>query len=378
MNLVEEDVLNELEALELPALSWGILDGRLSEPEVVRVIEAVLDAHDDVTTPPTAVLAALQRQAVLLRQPDAAEPTYRTRLGEAVRLFARLRQLFPQHVTAGTWSAAANLVFDYRLVARSRHFPRRDIVSADVVDDLVEAHRLTPTQIIALRHLVGADDSESRLARFQVLATDHILMELGPDRSSATIITAGTGSGKTRAFYIPALTDVVGSFTDESWTKVIAVYPRVELLKDQLAEIIGQAHRVHLELQAQSARPIRIGAFFGSTPHTHRVSERWGWRQRPDGSLQCPYIACWNCGSPMLWMSDDREARQEVLECRDCGTRSLPGQLALTRRGMADEPPDILFTTTEMVNRHLSSSEYGRIFGIGPRGAPPATPPAAR
>jgi hypothetical protein len=364
---LHEDILNELEALELPALSWGILDARLSETEIRRVIETVLDAHGDFTTAPDAVRTALQQQAVLLRADDSSEASYRTRLGESLRLFARLRQLFPQHLTAGTWSAAANLVLDYRLIARSRYFPRRDVVPADVFDALVETHRLAPKQIVALRHLLGAHDPSSRLARFQVNATDQILGELGPDHSSSTIITAGTGSGKTRAFYIPALTDVAGALSNDPWTKVLAVYPRVELLKDQLAEVIGQAHRVYVELGEESSRPIRIGAFFGSTPHTNRVSERWGWRQRPDGSLQCPYIACWVCGSPTFWQADDRERRREVLVCRDCGARSLPGQLALTRTGMADNPPDILFTTTEMVNRHLSSLEYGHVFGVGNR-----------
>lgn len=365
MDRLQEDVLNELEARELQALSWGILDGRLSEAEVRRVIEQVLEQHQDFTTDSGSVREALQQQAVLLD--DGTGASFRTRLGESVRLFARLRQLFPQHLSAGTWSAAANLVFDYRLIARSRYFPRRDVIPADVLEGLVENHRLTTIQVAALRHLLAVDDPNSRLAHFQVAATDQVLKQLGQAQSTATIITAGTGSGKTRAFYVPALTDVVGSFSDEPWTKVVAVYPRVELLKDQLAEVIGQAHRVHLELEERSTRPIRIGAFFASTPHTNRVSDRWGWRQRSDGSLQCPYIACWACGAPMLWQKHDRTNRDEVLTCRDCGMRSLPDQLALTRMGMAQRPPDILFTTTEMVNRHLSSLEYGRIFGVGTR-----------
>jgi hypothetical protein len=367
MNRIEEAVLNELEAQELSALSWGIVDAFLPRREVLRAAELALDAAGDLTTQPDDVLEALLRQAVLLQINDGGEPAYRTRLSESVRLFARMRQLFPAHLTTGTWLAAANLVFDYRLIARSRRFPRRDVVPADVLDDIVRRHRLAPNQLAALQHLLGADDVDSRLARFQVVATTHILSQLGLERSSATIITAGTGSGKTRAFYMPGLTDVVGSFSGESWTKILAVYPRVELLKDQLAEVIGQAHRVHRELEKESLRPIRIGAFFGSTPHTNRVSERWGWRQRPDGSLQCPYIACWVCGAPMLWQRADRENRREVLECRDCGTRSIPGQLALTRAGMAEDPPDLLFTTTEMVNRNISSLEYGHVFGIGTR-----------
>ncbi len=367
MNWIEEAVLNDLEAQELGALSWGIVDAHLTRRDVLDVVERLLDEHGDVTTPADNVLERLLRQAVLLEVGDGEEPAYRTRLSESVRLFARLRQLFPAHLIAGTWSAAANLVFDYRLIARSRRFPRRDVRPRDVLDDLVEAHRLAPVQVAALQHLLEADDDKSRLARFQVLATRHILGQLGSEDLSATIITAGTGSGKTRAFYIPALTDMVGSFADESWTKILAVYPRVELLKDQLAEVIGEANRLRGELEERSLRPIRIGAFFGSTPHSNRVSARWGWRERPDGSVQCPYIACWVCGGPTLWRREDREKGREVLECRDCAARSVPGQLALTRAGMATEPPDLLFTTTEMVNRNLSSLEYGHVFGIGPR-----------
>ena len=84
-------------------------------------------------------------------------------------------------------------------------------------------------------------------------------MEKG--NSSGTLVSAGTGSGKTLAFYLPALSRIFEHVvTDENskrWVKVLAIYPRNELLRDQFREIYGEV-RI-LDRILENERKIKLG-----------------------------------------------------------------------------------------------------------------------
>jgi hypothetical protein len=365
--LTERDleILSDLERLELPTLSWGIVDAALSRDDVLRAVEAAIDGAGDYVTAPQDVLDQLVRHAVLA--PVVDKPDYfRTRFAEAVRLFARLRQLFPNHIRDQTWRAAPELVSDYRVLTRARRIPQRDVPPKGAIDEALAAaqHGSPTTSRLVLETLLGVGHEERPLARFQSEALRHILRMVDEQRTTATMITAGTGSGKTLAFYLPAFVDVVQQLDRSFWTKAVAIYPRVELLKDQLSEAVRHAQRLRPVLEKAGIRPVRIGAYFGSTPY--RIGdnlEKRGWKQLGRQSHLSPFLLCWVCGAPTTWPSSRRAAGEEVLRCRDCGAESQPGDLALTREGMRANPPDILFTTTEMINRSLSSISYGHIFG---------------
>ncbi|MCP2937901.1 hypothetical protein NK983_34920, partial [Salmonella enterica subsp. enterica serovar Typhimurium] len=53
-------------------------------------------------------------------------------MAEGVRLFARLRQLFPGTHDGTAWVNGATLVADYRLLWRPRKYPARDLTPAEV------------------------------------------------------------------------------------------------------------------------------------------------------------------------------------------------------------------------------------------------------
>ncbi len=66
-------------------------------------------------------------------------------------------------------------------------------------------------------------------------------------------------------------------------------------------------------------------------------------------------------------MNVDRNNGVERLSCGDphCSV-SIPGdELPLTREALRKAPPDVLFTTTEMLNRHLSTWEDEQLLGLG-------------
>ena len=92
-----DELLNALEDLELPLLSWGVTSGTLAHNEVLETIDRFLMAHPDECDGAETedVLGSLLRAALLFRIPRSSRPRrYRSRLAETLRLTTRLRQLF--------------------------------------------------------------------------------------------------------------------------------------------------------------------------------------------------------------------------------------------------------------------------------------------
>src|SRR5207253_3607919 len=122
----------------------------------------------------------------------------------------------------------------------------------------------------------GTED-ERQLTEFQVRTTERILRLRGHDRPVGTVISAGTGSGKTLAFYLPAYVTIASRLSGEYWTKCLALYPRNELLKDQLREALANARRLAPTLVATGRRKLVLGALYGDVPHTARNVAQPGW-----------------------------------------------------------------------------------------------------
>ena len=57
------------------------------------------------------------------------------------------------------------------------------------------------------------------------------------------------------------------------------------------------------------------------------------------------------------------------LECQRCGGQVTSDEFRLTRTAMQDQVPDVLFTTTEMLNQQLSDGWSRHVFGVGARAA---------
>ena len=64
-------------------------------------------------------------------------------------------------------------------------------------------------------------------------------------------------------------------------------------------------------------------------------------------------------------------ASSHVLRCAACNFDVPVGTtITLTRDQMRDEPPDVLFTTTEMLNRLLMDGRMRHLIGVGRGGMP--------
>ena len=357
------EILSEIERQEAKLLTWGVVDGAMGGDELLDTIEDAA-GHLEIDMDPEAVFEELLGRRLIIEAHDAGDDRYRTRMAEAVRIYSRLRQWFP----GKPWATAAPLVADFRFDLQPRRVPRRilepEAVAERLAPDAGSRHRTAVDRLVS-----GANGfQERKLAAFQLEAAERILRGLTTGRRGGTIITAGTGGGKTLAFYLPAFAWLSGAVTDRAVARILAVYPRNELLKDQLTQALGEIDR----LKDAPARSLRVGALFGPTPHDARNVESPGrgrspWPEHAVGGRVCPYVVCPRCGDVLIWPEVDRAAGREALSCvrTGCGFTVPAGQFALTRSGMRQSPPDVLFTSTEMLNRLSSNTAMRHVVGIG-------------
>jgi len=368
------EFLNRLEEKESELLAWGVVDGGFTEEELYEEAEQFVSTCD-ATIDPEELCEELLDRRLLFEMHINGKELFRTRSAEAVRLFSRLRQWFPGR----DWRTSPTLVADYRFALRPRTYPRRHLLPATVVRNLVGSVQLTALQRQVLDTVLTSAERGRplELADFQMRASVRMLKDLEATHSRGMIVGAGTGTGKTLAFYIPAFVHVAKLMSkDEHWTKVIAIYPRNELLKDQFSETCTEIRRLSRLLSRHLGRTITIGAFFGPTPlepEVDKVSDKKEWEANSVGYI-CPYLRCPdpNCGGNLVWRRQDIEDKVERLFCtkRRCSVVVTGEEVLLTRRRMQETPPDFLFTTTEMLNRQMSSSRYGHVFGVRARKAP--------
>lgn len=367
--------LNLLERAESKLLAWGLVDGSFSADEIAELCEKYLEENRlwSVYKDEEEFQESLESVGLLYGFRDGMRQRYRTRMGETLRLLARLRQLFPQHLLAANrrWQIAKPLVGDFRFILRPRTVPQRKLSADQVRARIEEARKLSTLQqqvLVSILTLPGGGSMQ--LANFQARATENILSKLKANRSSGTIVCAGTGSGKTLSFYLPAFLSIADSIDASDWTRCLAIYPRNELLKDQLSEAYGQARKLDSLLRLNGKRKLTIATLFGATPEHEGYFDfedpPSGWT-RVNGGDVCPFLTCpsRDCHGQMIWRTDDRKRKVHRLSCSRCSNTTEHDELILTRQRLQTTPADILFTTTEMLNQRMGDSEMSHVFGVG-------------
>lgn len=141
------------------------------------------------------------------------------------------------------------------------------------------------------------DFREKKLYVHQAQAIESIQKE------QTTIISTGTGSGKTESFLLPILHHCLVE-KGNSGIKAVILYPLNALANDQIGRII----------KAVRGTGIRVGCFVGSTPRTKART------------------------------SDD------------------PDELCISRREMIERPPDILITNYVMLDRLITKPDFRSMF----------------
>jgi hypothetical protein len=353
-------VLDRIEAIEMRSLEWGFTDGSLSEDEAFALGDQVCDAVNVSGIDGQDLVEELIDAKLIFEMANVGgEVRIRSRFAEMMRLLAANRQLFPNK----PWQGAPSLVADFRVDCRPRRFPRRDRLPADILAN----HQTVLGDSTLRQDLWQALTSRDgmRLAGFQERAA---LRLSAATADGGTIVTAGTGSGKTIAFYLPGMIRIGEAIGAEHWVKALAIYPRIELLKDQFAEAFRMARTIDPALAAHGRRPLIIGALFGKTPTraTRQELTNKDWVRRGDDFV-CPWMRCPRCDGELVWRGDEIAAGTERLVCvqHGCGEQIGDDQIVLTRTRLQRHPPDVLFTTTEILNQRLSDHWMRGLFGIG-------------
>jgi hypothetical protein len=371
---VIECVLNEIEKHEAKVLVWGLVDAALTADELREVVMRALDSKEvaELMDEPDcslfdadAVLERLRTERLVFELPF--ELGFRSRMAESVRLFARLRQLFPKHKDGDRWTTAPTLVADYRFLWRNRKYPKRNVTGTQALAEFGDAE-LSAETLQVLQHRIEQQASDWKLARFQVDATTRILRGLQDNKRQGTMVAAGTGSGKTLAFYLPGLTALAAEVAQSSvpGTRILAIYPRKELLKDQFAEVYEQSRKFDSYLANRGGRKLTVGVLFGDTPRSlSTIPKTPGWRHVGERWV-CPYLRCPRCSGDLTISRADINNGNGRLIC-NCGATVEPDEVRLTREDLAAEPPHVLFMTTEMLNQQMSNSQLCHVFGLGPR-----------
>ena len=354
-HLVDE-LLGAIEQQELRSLRWGYVDGSLSEEDVDSLAKNVTTSAE-ITAGPIELVEWMVEHSLLFEFPSDQGHRFRSRFAEGVRLLTRLKQLLPGR----SWIASPDLVSDYRVDARKRSLPRRDF---DLDNTIRELEGL-PSWGERQRDLITAFIGHRNLSGFQIKTAQAILRPAQQD--IGTVLTAGTGSGKTLAFYLPVMMELSAvMFPGNFWTKAVAVFPRIELLKDQFSQAHNLLSPLGTVLKAQGSRPFRLGTFFSGTPFeaTTQYVESAGWNRRGAGYI-CPFLSCPVCGGALLWSDQHIANRTETLQCEEgCGTEVNDDEVVLTRSRARREPPDIVFTTAETLNQRLSDTRSRHVLGI--------------
>lgn len=388
------EILTTIEYSEWKLLNWGFVeprsDLRTTLPTLLKGLSergrTLWDEAQqfDITTDD--VLHNLIERCLLFKDTLSEREVYRSRFAETIRLLSLLRQRF----SYTDWQTASRLVSDLKIDLRRRSYPQRTITSHTMIQSLRQlgANALYTGAVECL--LRDQQGSTLKLARFQqeaILQQYSILhprqgMPLHSDRG--LVIGAGTGSGKTKAFYIPAMAEIAATLTETPYVRALAIYPRIELLKDQFAEAFQEARKLDDFLIQHKPRIITIGAYYSDTLPTvkflldaSKTGTIYGWRKGTHG-WECPFFSCPNSQHPhqsLVWYYEDvkhenaenqqkRYGAYARLRCPDCYFQTQAHQLILTREQMTHNPPDLLFTTTEMLNRRLSRTEEHPLFGI--------------
>ena len=377
LKIISAKLLTFIESCEIRLLGWGFYDVSFSFHELEQLLETegpedllqdLNDLYEDGQSIST-VVSEMIAGGLLFAVDDER---FRSRFAEGVRLIASLRQMFKD----ADWQNGARLVSDIKMQINPRRYPKRVIGIDDCWAEMKSATWSMGLQKAAFEELAEKGIEELKFARFQVSAFSNVLSNYRGKGLSGTIVTAGTGSGKTKAFFIPAFLSVITELEIPTpFTKVLATYPRNVLLADQLREALSEASKLESVCNRNGLRFITFGALLGTTPSEHWfqqhngrfIAEQYGWKRVGDGFI-IPFLK--SPSSPdkdLIWRDEDRHRGSTALYRSDLlsGEPEIKdGVLVLMREKLRTTPPDVLFLSLEMLNREMGNPDWGATFGF--------------
>jgi hypothetical protein len=379
-------VLSALETLESGRITFGLYATFVGQDEVVDALSwgGCLLGTDEVG----------QRLARLVRHQHALDlggGRYRSRISEVVRVLQGVKQRFDPRDRL----SAPFLVRSVRTHFEDRARLRRDIDFAKVVAKVFNQHRSPERQLDRARkalqegfaEAIGRPLEQVRITGVQERAMEALAEQYFGQAGKAVVITGNTGSGKTEAALLPLL---LGALEEKlrgvHGCKILLVYPRQELAKNQLQRLCRYLAYVNRSLagaRGGTQGRLSAGIVFGDTPqHDEELRKgstyRERWKQDAAG-YELPYFA--NDQDQPVHLRELKEglgALYSTPQGFEDGGWNLEGFRA-TREAVLSSPPDVLVITTEMLHRWLMDPRANTLFGLSAKWneAPPFAPPRA-
>jgi superfamily II DNA/RNA helicase len=214
----------------------------------------------------------------------------------------------------------------------------------------------------SIAHLTGLGDALSDATRavnphlqnfyaYQEEAISEILSNLeGEQRYKAIVIAARTAGGKTLAFLVPT---IMGALRDKmagkSGVKAILAYPTKALANDQLEEVAHLLFYLSQNLSGMGiSASVSFGCLHGNTYSADEVGEQADLLALP---VKCPL----HKGTIIKLQAQGGKVRAACpadASCRFAGFLNV--SMKKTRDEIYYDPPDILITDEDMLNRILS------------------------
>ena len=376
-------MLTHLEMMESQQMIYGLYDSAMSTKDWVEsylTANSISDESDDLYVASIKTLHKLGWVIALNEDgTEIREWTFRSRTAEVARLLTKLRQRFDFH--AYSYQSKA-LVGNVKFDVRPRVVPRRDIPLDRMFENISNHNHEWIVQILT-KLLVNRDKHNSgepfQVSGFQMRSFQTIVQQyLQPkSKSAGVVVSAGTGSGKTLSFFIPALFQILTEKYNEGrqGVKVLSLYPRTRLANNQLQEYVSLILKLNKLLQGCGKTPITVGLEGQFTPTQVLLRkamlnelELREWVRKVDDRtgevwLVCPWMPC-ECGKGQLIVKQSSLERP-LFHCSHEQCTFDYSFLSVTKDQLKQSPPDILLGVTESISKRLMASDAQSLFGLG-------------
>jgi len=368
--ILEDDfhlkVLDKIQENEARLINFGIY-------ETTTTLNELLDffgKNCDRTKLMQALDKLVEERLILKLEPE----TYRSRIGEIVRLIYKVKQRFH----GMSISDAPNLVQAVKFKIVPRKQPKRTESLEETINLLdAETHLMERAEQgvwkkakeYFLSSFLKAVGENFKLSKFQQRTIVSLFRAHIKGEETGFVITAETGSGKTEAFLIPILLHCITqkSFLNRRGTKALIIYPRIKLAENQLMRLVKYLSVINAGLK--QSNKITVGIDYKDIEWDKlKLVQKW----TKDGKIVFPIFKCPFCESRLI--IDDKEIRitgQTIVKCENdkCDFRTKFSKqfiidfILLSKIDIQNAPPDVLIITTESLHRRLMDASFRRVFG---------------
>jgi len=301
----------------------NLAEAKFTEDEAIKILSKI-------SSNPKAILEELIKRGFIINLGDS----YRTLHFDIAYRAANIRIKYE----------TARYPLEAKVILDDEPLPEWEDHNFEDLKDIVNDDKVYSTLAYALYAAgyngLGGGDIKG-FSDFQWSSIKAILNE--PKR--VFVLSAPTSAGKTYAFLIPLLIKIIKGKIKDKPSRILLIYPRKSLERDQLNKLISILHKINefLKIFLKINSAITIGIDDGETPRTRDVISGEHFR-----GVTCPRKGCED--SPLEYSKTNKGIR---IRCRRCGYNY--DWILGTKEQVWGSKPDILITNVWTLDWRLPS-----------------------